>query len=283
MTNTLLDISGKIEPRIVNVMGTVCAVLAEFKIPYVVVGAYARDCVLHYGYGAKIQRATDDIDFAIEVPNWNAFNQLKEQLCDKDFSATKQAHRLISKNKAVIDIIPFGGIEDADANIAWPPKGDVVMKMLGFKEACEHAEWIKIKAKPEIKIPVATPQGMSLLKLIAWMDRTRDKRNKDAKDLSYLLTSYELIPEVKTFLFNEKKIMEKRDWDLTQAASYLLGQRARDIANENTIVMISALVKGKLKHHSVSLLADEMCVHIDSEFEKKQNILSAYMAGFCEE
>jgi len=41
-------------------------------MPYVVVGATARDLVLHYGHGAAIRRATQDVDFAIEVPDWPA-------------------------------------------------------------------------------------------------------------------------------------------------------------------------------------------------------------------
>jgi len=39
----------------------------------------ARDLVLHYLHGAEIQRATMDIDFAIEVPDWSAFNTIKKQ------------------------------------------------------------------------------------------------------------------------------------------------------------------------------------------------------------
>ncbi len=280
MTSISLDISGKVEPHIVELLKTVSEVLAELEIPYVVVGAYARDLVLHYGYGADIQRATDDVDFAIEVPDWNAFSVIKDALIEKGFGTTKRQHRLISSADTVIDIVPFGSIEDEQANIAWPPSGEVKMNVLGFNEACDNAEWIKIQTKPELNIPVATPIGMSLLKIIAWTDRYSDLRKKDAKDIVYLLSTYEIIPEVTDTLYKDTQIIETYDWDITQAAACLLGQRARKIAKENTVKVIESLVKEEYKKLNLDLLVEEMCVYIDNEFDRKSQLLSAFIDGF---
>ena len=193
MTNTSLDISGKIDPRIVEVFSSVSNVLTDLNMPYIVVGATARDLVLHYGHGAEIRRATDDVDFAIEVPDWNAFNVFKSALSEERLKETRAQHRLVSPTNTVVDIFPFGEIEHERDLIAWPPKGDVVMNVLGFKEACEHAEWVRVQSGPDIDIPVVTPVGMSLLKIISWTDRSADLRNKDAKDIAYLLANYEEI------------------------------------------------------------------------------------------
>ena len=135
MTSTLLNIAGKIDPNTVSIFKSVSSVIIELDIPYVVVGATARDVVLHYGHGAKIQRATHDVDFAIEVPNWSAFGALKDKLCQQGFTTTKALHRLICPKNTVIDILPFGGVSDRSVTIAWPPKGDIRMNMLGFQEA----------------------------------------------------------------------------------------------------------------------------------------------------
>jgi predicted nucleotidyltransferase len=132
MTNISLDISGKIDPRIVEVFGSVSKILIALNMPYIVVGATARDLVLHHGHGADIYRATDDVDFAIEVPDWNAFNFLKGFLIKQGFSETKEQHRLISPTSTFIDIIPFGEIEDKQATISWPPNGEVVMCTRAF-------------------------------------------------------------------------------------------------------------------------------------------------------
>lgn len=280
MTNISLDISGKIDPRIVEVFGSVSQVITELKMPYVVVGASARDLVLHHGHGAEIRRATDDVDFAMEVPDWNAFNGLKDKLIEQGFIETRAPHRLISATDTVVDIVPFGAIENEQDTIAWPPKGDAIMNVLGFKEACEHAEWVRVQSEPEIDIPVVTPVGMSLLKIISWTDRAAELRNKDAKDIAYILTNYEVIPEVTDTLYTDTQIMETYDWDLTQAAACLLGQRARDIARENTVVRFDALVNKELGKLNFNLLAEEMCSRIENEFAKKQQLLSAFLDGF---
>jgi len=124
MMSTLLNISGKIDPRICEVFNSINRVLTELKMPYIVVGATARDLVLHHGYGARIQRATDDVDFAIEVADWNVFEILKMKLIEKGFRETKAQHRLLSPADMVVDIVPFGDVEDEESSIAWPPKGD---------------------------------------------------------------------------------------------------------------------------------------------------------------
>lgn len=187
MTNTSLNISGKIDPQTVAVYHDVSVAAKQLEIPIVVVGASARDLVLHYGHGAHIQRATTDVDFGIQVADWHAFAALKAMLISKGFQATHAQHRLISPHGLQVDLVPFGQLEDADARIQWPPDGDRIMSVLGFEEACANAEIVCIQNDPVVNIPVASPKGMVLLKLTAWMDRPRDLRSKDAKDFAYLL------------------------------------------------------------------------------------------------
>jgi len=87
--------------------------------------------MLHYGHGAAIRRATQDVDFAIEVPDWTAFEVLGGQLGEQGFRTTRARHRLISPSDVVVDIVPFGQLENKDSSIAWPPRGEVVMNVLG--------------------------------------------------------------------------------------------------------------------------------------------------------
>lgn len=117
MMSTSLNVSGKIDPGTVSIFGTVDAALKDLDLPYAIVGATARDLVLHYGHGAAIQRATHDVDFAIEVGDWAAFAALRERLCAQGFRLTEDQHRLIGPRDTVVDIVPFGGVEDAQAAI----------------------------------------------------------------------------------------------------------------------------------------------------------------------
>lgn len=257
--STLLNISGKIDPPTVAIFDAVGSVTGELGMPYVVVGASARDLVLHYGHGVPLQRATRDVDFAIEVPDWAAFHVLKNKLVDQGFRTGKSQHRLYSPNDVIVDLVPFGKVEDENASIAWPPKGETVMNVLGFQEACDHAEWVRVQDEPVLDIPVATPAGMVLLKLIAWTDRASDMRRKDAVDIAYLLSMYERIPKIQDALYGERSdIMNRYDWDITQSSAYLLGEHSLGIAQEQTRLMIARLANGGISGRRREILIAEM-------------------------
>jgi predicted nucleotidyltransferase len=181
-----------------------------------------------------------------------------------------------------VDIVPFGHVEDEHASIAWPPKGEIVMNVLGFQEACDNAEWMRIQDNPNLDVPVVTPAGLVLLKIIAWTDRASDLRKKDARDIAYLLSTYEIIKDVTDALFegNSMHVMEKYDWDISQAAAHLLGQHANNIAQEKTRQEIAQLANGEFGELNFERLTLEMCKHIDSEYDRNQQLLTAFMAGF---
>lgn len=81
MTNTLLDFSRRPElASHTRVIADVEAVAADLGIAPLIAGAFARDLHLHYAQGVPIQRATQDIDFALAVPDWAAFAALRTHL-----------------------------------------------------------------------------------------------------------------------------------------------------------------------------------------------------------
>ncbi len=101
-----LDLSGKIDHKSLAIYTSVDKAAKELDISYVVVGASARDLVLHYGYGAAIKRATADIDFGIQVPDWDSFEAIKRLLMNSGFEVTKTRHCLIYQSYKV-DLVPF--------------------------------------------------------------------------------------------------------------------------------------------------------------------------------
>ncbi len=278
MKNTLLDISTKIDPITIEIFSAIIEAGRVYSVPLVVVGASARDMVLQHGYGMRVKRATTDIDFAIQVPNWSAFSNIQDYLVSVGFSRDKQIQRLKSPSGISVDVVPFGGVENGSATISWPPSGDVVMMTLGFKEAYENAQVVRICENPNVEIPVATPVSMSLLKLIAWSDRTLDVRRKDAIDLRYLLEIYSDIPSVNDNLYEEKiDILKKYDWDIVLSGAYLIGEHAKSIASEETTLIINNIL---LTEKTFEQLLEEMYEYIDSKFEHAEKLLAAYKTGF---
>jgi len=277
MNSALLNVSGKLDKNTVAVYQSIAEVAQQLNVPFLIVGASARDLVLHYGHNAEIARATRDIDFAIEVANWEAFQQVKSTLIARGFTDSGYQHRVISPQGIPLDIVPFGVLENANGKIEWPPGQAFEMLVQGFQEALDNAETVIIQDSPEVKVPVATPSGMALLKLIAWLDREVEKRAKDATDFLYLCETYEKIPAVSDKLYSNETLMEAYDWDLSLAAAHQLGQDARNIAKVRTANTIHTLLNND--HHALTVdrLINEMSA---PNVARAETLLEAFARGF---
>lgn len=234
MKNTFVNIVGKLPRGLVALYGDIGDVAKSLDIDFLVVGAMARDLVLVHGFGSTIERGTRDVDFGINVASWEDFETLKGQLVEQGFEQDKQkAHRLTRSDSRglpwEIDIVPFGGIAADDSTISWPPDQAVVMSVLGFTEAMENAFSVQISDDPEMTIPVASPAGVAILKLMAWVEREVEVKPKDAMDLAYLIESYTKIPEIFAAVYDEG-CMEAQDWDEKKASAMKLGRDAGVIA-----------------------------------------------------
>jgi len=143
-----VNLSREIDQVIIDLYALINKITKALGISYVVIGATARDLVLHHGFGAPIRRATTDIDFGMQVESWDDFEKIKAALIDNGFVTTKNAHRLIGPNNTKIDVVPFGKLEDKASNIQWPPKGDFEMSVLGFQEAHDNAIKVILQQEP---------------------------------------------------------------------------------------------------------------------------------------
>lgn len=274
----LLDLTDKVDLASTATLRSVHEVASSLNLPYVIVGATARDLIMHHGYGAPIRSATEDIDFGIQVSSWHDFNAMGEKLLQIGFNQGRQPHRFISPTDIPIDIVPFGAIESDNANIRWPPDNAIIMSMRGFQEAIENAQQVIIQKNPDVICLVVTPEGFMMLKLISWADRSREKRDKDANDIQYLLTNYSELEYVKTEIYaeNNKAELEHYNYDQTYTACSLLGKNCREIT-------YNATAKEILKLHNIDneknleRIVQEMSHGLAN---KNLNCLEAFMTGF---
>lgn len=284
MKKSLLDLSGKIEGDLIELCEAVVNKADSLDIPFFVVGAYARDIVLHHGHGIRPQRLTEDVDFGIQVSDWGQFRKLTDALISTgDFKLTKQTQRFVHKNGLLIDIVPFGPIEDGH-RITWPPENAVIMNVLGFQEAFEHSQSVKLRSNPDLIIPVATPAGLAIMKIIAWKERTRDLRGKDAKDLALLLQNYMDAGNEQRLYDEEPDLLEEDGYDYTLAGARLLGRDMAGIARPETkraILVILDAEAGERGHYP--LVEDMTGLTVRAEiFEENLKLLEAMKAGFRE-
>ena len=93
--------------------------------------------------------------------------------------------RLIHKSGLLVDLVPFGGMEEASGQIAWPPDFSVVMSTVGFHEAYDNS--IEVRIADDLIVKVASLAGLALMKIVAWDDR---RFERDAQDLGLIMRHY---------------------------------------------------------------------------------------------
>lgn len=139
---------------------------------------------------------------------------------------------------------------------------------------------MRVQENPELVIPVASPEGMALLKLIAWTDRPREARKKDAADILYLMKNYEGIPFVSDSLYEDVERMEIYGWDITLAASHQLGAAARQTALHATATVIDELFGGQHERLTLENLIEDMAASDSAHYDRSAQIMDAFVSGF---
>ncbi|WP_396587247.1 nucleotidyl transferase AbiEii/AbiGii toxin family protein [Bermanella sp. R86510] len=231
-----LDLSNKLSATLISIYTEISQVMEKHEVDFVVIGATARDIVLVHCFSAKIERGTRDVDFAISVENWDAFNLVKKSLSNCNFMEDPNlCYRFIKTGEDgltwEVDVLPFGGLEKNNT-IIWPPEHSVIMSTYGFSEAIRSAYQVRISE--EVILPVASLEGMILLKLVAWTEREMRHREKDVQDFEYIIQNCINIPDKEQKMYNDG-YMELYDFDQHLAAASLMGDMCRDLAKTETL------------------------------------------------
>jgi predicted nucleotidyltransferase len=139
-----------------------------------------------------LERLSYDLDFAVAVPSWEAFEALRQALLNEgSFRAVDgNRHRLVQHGQTRVDLIPIDGTERPDGTIIWPPANNEVMTVLGYREAMATSEKVLLPGGLIMRV-VCLPMLMAL-KLIAWSERGGETE-KDATDCWSILSSYQAV------------------------------------------------------------------------------------------
>jgi predicted nucleotidyltransferase len=198
---------------------------------YYVIGATARDLVLHNVYNIQPSRKTSDLDIAIAITDWEQFDTIVELLPkEADFSKDKlQLQRFLYKGFFKLDIVPFGGVANERGIIYWQSAGERRMSIVGFRQMAEFA--LTVRIDDGLPIKVASLPGVFILKLAAWKDRHLEN-NKDAYDMALLIENYFEI-HTERIADEHFDILEDDDFDEFVAGGKLMIRDVREmLANE---------------------------------------------------
>jgi predicted nucleotidyltransferase len=245
MSKILFDLSGKIDHLTVEALSAVKSIADSCGIPFFVVGASARDFILKHCYRIEPPRLTIDIDLGVRVTDWAHFHKLTDALkATGKFLPDKRQKQRYRFESVLIDIVPFGPITDENQRIAWPPEHEIVMNVVGFKEAYEYAITVRLSATPELDIKLPTLPGLALMKILSWKEKYPE-RTKDAEDLLLIMNEYANAGNFDRLYDEEPELLQEEKFDLKLAGIRLLGRDMARIADIETLIKVKAILEGE--------------------------------------
>jgi predicted nucleotidyltransferase len=275
-----------VHPVTIALLGHVRDATRRLNTEFVVAGATARDIVLWHVYGIQAERATRDVDVAVCAITWDAYRHLVVELeATGLFKADPKAQQsLLFSDPDVakpvpLDIVPFGPLEAPAGSIVWPPNGDFVMNVLGFREAVDTS--IDINIGDVLLVPVVALPALALLKILAWRDR-RTRKNTDSTDLLLILRSYHSAGNSERIWEIGADLLEVHEFDVDLAATALLGWDARQAALPATVGAISALLEDASTYETLrrDMVARAAVQTLDGFVDGAEEALAAFRGGF---
>lgn len=285
----MIDLSKTIDEGIIEVCQAVSAVADTLGFPFYIVGATARDIILHKAYGIEPLRATRDIDFGIKVSTMREFARLKKALVDTGhFQESRAAQRLIFSNDLPVDIVPFGDVATEEDRIVWlPPNDDIELNILGFEEAFEHALLVRLSTNPLVDVKVASPAGWALLKIVSWHDRPFPERQKDATDLALILSNYLQTFDMDDLYENEAALIVAEDHELELVGARLLGRDIQCLANHRSLTTVRDILNQETGsqefYHLVSDMIPRSMAGESGQFSRHLLFLEKLYQGIMDE
>lgn len=247
-------------------------------LPYYLAGATARDLLLEHAHGINPGRDTRDLDLAIMLADWKAFEQVRLALIDSGHFAPLNdvLHKLRFNGIYEVDLIPFGAIEQADRTIAWPPDGEVVMGVFGFREVYDDTLLVNLPGEESIR--VASLAALSVLKLIAWEERRWRRPGADAQDIAVILRRYLDAGNHKRLYTEAEHLLDAPDFDFEAAGAWLLGHDMAQLLPKAARARVGELLERESDPTgAVNLIGD-----LPIEAERALRLLQSLARGFRE-
>jgi predicted nucleotidyltransferase len=191
---------------------------------FVLIGASALRCTLGMRW-----RVTYDLDSALAV----SFDRYPAGL-DKEPGWSRhprREHTWIAPGDVEVDVIPIGEVGKPAASVTWPESG-LEMTLTGIHIAFEHATTVAVA--PGLAAPVAPPEVIALLKMVAYLDRPH-KRDRDLQDIAWILTDFVADTDDRRFADDILDL----GLHFEEVSPYLLGARLASLlsARERTVVL----------------------------------------------
>jgi predicted nucleotidyltransferase len=281
MINISLDLSNRLPAERVNIIRQVLHVSERLGTDLFIVGAQARDLLLQYAYDLPVHRTTNDIDFGVVIESWNEFTRLREALIgsEKFQSHKTMRQRLIHESGMLIDLVPFGDLEQPSGRIAWPPDFSFVMSTVGFREAYDNS--IEVRLADDLMVKVASLAGLALMKIVAWSDR---RFERDAQDIGLIMKHY-------LDAGNQERVIGEGaeyadllgdNFDYNLASARVLGRDVGKLLSGRSIGTVFAILEEQTGDKNQYPLVNAMLTNFNSDFDTGLGMLESFRQGILD-
>ncbi|WP_211481873.1 hypothetical protein [Arachidicoccus rhizosphaerae] len=255
----------------------------NFGIDYYLVGAVARDIWLQAINDIKPSRTTKDIDLGVLINDKGKFELLRAYLVENEnFIPTHDnAFALLWNDRIIIDLMPFGAIEDFDGSVTVTGTGFTNIDVPAFKEIYLSG-LPKIELEDKHQFKCCTLPGIVILKLLAWEDRP-EIRQTDLIDICEILNHYFEINDNEIWE-NHSDLFTDEDVELIQVSATVLGREIKKIinTNQNIYTRLQKLIRFNIKDSINSRMIRIMTQYFENSIETNCVILENLLRGIQE-
>lgn len=247
-----------------------------------IIGAFARDFLFYHLNGITTGRATNDMDFSIKMISWNDFNDLVKKLEQKGFTQPmlpNHPEKFEDENNVELDIIPFGKISGKTKILTWPD--NTFWNTLGIQDALDNS-WSLSLGKEQINF--ANPASVVLLKIFSITDRPDDRKQKDVRDINFILKNYLKIGNRKRLEKGGEKhhFLLESNGNLDSASARLIGYDIGKICRKETVSVLQQILLKETTSNSRCVICHEMQKYFNGSFSESRKIISVLLTGVKE-
>ena len=268
-------------PTITEMLSALERGFNKFGIDFYLVGAVARDVWMSGINKIAPRRTTGDIDFAVLINDKGIYEALKTFLVETEGFHPFKGNPLVLiwKDKTIVDLLPFGAIEDE--NIVTSDLGLTKINLQGFAEVYEEGlPLLDLEGIHQFKF--CSLPGIVLLKMIAYDDRPEIRRD-DIKDISDILNHFFNMYDNEIW-DNHSDLFDEEEVDLKLIAARVMGREMNKIAkrNEQLFKRIEKILAANTNEMGNSKMAVIMIEYFYNTVKDNVLILQKLLQGFTE-
>lgn len=254
-----LDLTGRDVPVDESVIAELVARAQRADLDILVIGAAARDLVIHSLVEQKSPRVTLDVDVAVAVGGHGDVATFTAGLPPSPIGThTYTAHGVR------VDVVPFGGIEH-ERHVTFRDGHE--LDVTGIAEALRTSVEVTLPAGTRVK--VASLPAQAVLKVFAWRDRRFDS-TKDARDLWTILSASSEGPYGDE-TWADEMALEATDYDIILAGPFRAGRLAAGPFDDRAAAHVLAVLDDESAHAKLAR---------DMDTPSSSDMLRAFTRGF---